>query len=296
MTRNWIRAFRLRTLPLTFASIGLGSFIAASDGLFRWDIFLLSLTTAIFLQILSNLANDYGDTVHGADHTHRVGPKRTVQSGEISKGQMKNAVILFCILSFVSGTLLLYRALAEKTLFIAFFILGIAAIWAAVRYTTGVKPYGYAGFGDPAVFFFFGLVGVGGSYFLHGEFWDPSILLPATSLGLLSVAVLNVNNLRDIESDRDAGKYSIPVRLGKKGGVQYHWSLLLISVTIAIIYTFKDGLYLKELIFLILLPFWAEQAVGIWKNPPDKLDPYLRKTAFSTLAFSILFGMGQLLQ
>ena len=295
MINHWIRAFRLRTLPLTFASIGLGSFIAAGHGHFRWNVFLLSLSTAILLQLLSNLANDYGDFIHGADSDKRTGPERTVQSGVISVVKMRNAIILFSLLSFISGSTLLLISLSDKLLLITFFALGIAAIWASVRYTTGSKPYGYSGLGDPAVFFFFGLIGVGGSYYLHGEYWDPMILLPSAALGLFSVAVLNVNNLRDIESDKEAGKQSIPVRVGKKGGVLYHWAILIIGNACAISYAwFKPNSWF-EWVFLILLPLWISQAIALWNKPSQKLDPYLKITAITTLAFAFLFGLGQLI-
>src|SRR5688572_13524285 len=153
----WLRAFRLRTLPLALSCIAMGGFLAASADAFRWDIFLLCALTTIFLQILSNLANDYGDSKHGADSQHREGPKRAVQAGHISAAQMKTGMLVLTILSLVSGILLLWLAFGFRGmyLFLFFLALGLASIWAAINYTAGSKPYGYAGLGDISVFIFF---------------------------------------------------------------------------------------------------------------------------------------------
>jgi 1,4-dihydroxy-2-naphthoate octaprenyltransferase len=218
--KAWISAFRLRTLPLALASIFLGSFIAAAHGAFDWLIFSLCVLTTLFLQILSNLANDYGDSIHGADGEHREGPSRAVQAGLISATQMKKAMTVFGVLSFITGVLLIYTAFqAQWWLALIFLGLGLGAIYAAIRYTAGKNPYGYKGLGDLFVLLFFGLVGVGGSYFLYTQVLDWFILLPATGCGLLAVGVLNVNNIRDIKSDEVSGKRSIPVRIGRENAV-----------------------------------------------------------------------------
>ena len=157
--KDWIHAIRLRTLPLALASIGLGSFLAAFDGKFRWSVLLLSGLTTIFLQILSNLANDYGDTQHGADHAGRAGPDRAVQTGKISMKSMKIAIYIFIGLSLVSGLSLLFISLQEVSVgFLLMLLVGVLAIGAAINYTMGKNPYGYAGFGDLFVLIFFGLI------------------------------------------------------------------------------------------------------------------------------------------
>ncbi|MCK5471449.1 MAG: 1,4-dihydroxy-2-naphthoate octaprenyltransferase, partial [Cyclobacteriaceae bacterium] len=203
--KEWIHAIRLRTLPLALASIGLGSFLAAFEGKFRWPVFLLSGLTTVFLQILSNLANDYGDSQHGADHLDREGPSRAVQSGAISPKSMKVAVYTLIGLSLISGLSLLYISISGFSKeFIILFVIGMLAIGAALNYTMGKNPYGYAGFGDLFVILFFGFVGVMGTYFCHTGSFNVQALLPAFSCGLLSTAVFNVNNIRDIASDEKA--------------------------------------------------------------------------------------------
>ena len=207
MLKHWIAAFRFRTLPLALACIGMGSFLAAYYDVFDLTVCLLSLSTTLCLQILSNLANDYGDTIHGADSADREGPKRSVQQGHISQQQMKNAIIVFSALSFINGISLLIVALEFGSIaFYSFLAMGIMAIFAAIAYTNGKRPYGYLGLGDFFVFLFFGVVGVCGTYILHSDHFNKLILLPAISCGLLATGVLNVNNIRDIKSDEKAGK------------------------------------------------------------------------------------------
>ncbi|MDF2158054.1 1,4-dihydroxy-2-naphthoate polyprenyltransferase [Algoriphagus sp. CAU 1675] len=290
----WLHAVRLRTLPLALASILAGSFIAAFYGNFRWEILLLASLTTIFLQILSNLSNDYGDTVHGADSQDRQGPVRAVQSGLISLGEMKKAMYLMGFLSLVSGLVLLYVAVQDWILFSVFLGLGLAAIWASVSYTSGSNPYGYAGLGDISVFLFFGLLGVVGTNFLHSLSFEPSVLLIGISLGFFSTAVLNINNIRDIESDLNAGKKSIPVRIGKKSAVLYNWLLLLggyASLLIFAIFTQK----LLALLPFLALPLMLKIGLGVQKaKTSQEIDPYLKKMAMSTLLWVILFGIGLL--
>src|SRR5680860_1161523 len=222
----WMQAFRLRTLPLSISSAVIGSILAYADGKFVWPVFILTLTTTIFLQVLSNLANDFGDSVHGTDNSNRVGPERTVQSGKISKTEMKRLIVIFSILSFISGSLLIYFGLrnAKVGLIILFFMLGIASIAAAIKYTIGKKPYGYSGLGDLFVFIFFGLVGVCGTYFLFTNQFNMELLLPASSIGLLSAGVLNLNNMRDIANDATSGKKTMVVRIGSEKAKLYHVS------------------------------------------------------------------------
>lgn len=294
---TWISAFRLRTLPLALASIGMGSFLAAKDGYFSWQVFALCAATTIFLQVLSNLANDYGDSVNGADHDERSGPQRAVQSGVISITAMRKAIIIFVGLSLVSGISLLYISLGTSlNSFLFFFGVGVLSILAAITYTAGRKPYGYMGLGDLSVLVFFGIVGVMGSYYLYHQSVHLSLLLPALSCGLFSVAVLNVNNIRDIESDKSAGKYSLPVRIGRANAVIYHWILLFGGALAAVIYTLQQYEGPTQWLFLASIPLFVinGRAVHIHENP-KKLDPFLKQMALSTLVFVLLFGLGQLL-
>ena len=293
--KKWIEAFRLRTLPLSLACVGMGSFLAASKGVFSWTIMILTLVTTIFLQILSNLSNDYGDFVNGADHSERSGPSRAEQTGKIAPKAMRNAIGVFVLLSLGSGLTLLFSALEVNLNFLLFFLLGIASIAAAIYYTMGKSPYGYAGLGDISVFIFFGWLGVCGSYFLHAGNIEAEILLPATSCSLFAVAVLNINNIRDIESDKKAGKRSIPVRIGRKNAVLYHYALLFIGILCAILYATMNLNSPWQFIFLLVIPLFIKNAVSV-RNLKEAhlLDPYLKQMALSTLLFVILFGTGML--
>ena len=294
--RNWLSAFRLRTLPLALSCIGMGGFLAAVAGKFDSLIFFLCCLTTIFLQVLSNLANDYGDSIHGADHAARKGPIRSVQSGAISSGQMKNAVIFFVVLSLASGISLLLVSLGwDMKALSLFFGLGIVSIIAAIAYTVGKKPYGYSGLGDIAVLIFFGLVGVMGSLYLFTQriFWID--ILPALSCGFFSIAVLNINNIRDIESDKIAGKFSIPVRIGKKNASRYHWFLLIAGMGSSIVYILLNFQSAIQFMFLLTVPLFIINARAVSSKPSEELDPYLKQMAVSTLLFVILFGFGMLI-
>ncbi|MBS9523100.1 1,4-dihydroxy-2-naphthoate polyprenyltransferase [Litoribacter alkaliphilus] len=288
----WLYALRLRTLPLALSSILMASFLAYFYGIYRWEVFVLAALTTTLLQILSNLANDYGDSVHGADSTDREGPIRAVQSGIIPLAEMKVAMYLFAGLSFLSGLLLLYVALASWLLIAAFVGLGLLAIFAAVTYTSGSNPYGYIGLGDISVFLFFGLTGVLGTYYLHSLNIHLPILFPAISLGLFSTAVLNINNIRDIKSDKQAGKKSIPVRIGREAAVRYNWMLIIGGNVSLILYVFLENAW-GGLAALVILPFMLKVGSGVSRETSaEKVDPYLKKMAISTLLWVLAFGVG----
>ena len=233
--KPWLVAARPRTLPLAIAAIALGTFLAAARAPLNWPVTLFTFLTALLLQILSNFANDYGDFVHGAD-VERQGPLRAVQGGLISREAMLRAMLITAIAAAVSGLAMLILAFGgQRTALILLFVaLGGAAIWAAVAYTATSKPYGYVGLGDLFVLIFFGWVGAMGAYFLQTGTLDFKIMLPATAVGLLSVGVLNINNIRDIESDPLAGKISIPVRIGRRNAQIYHLGLLVGAVLAAL--------------------------------------------------------------
>lgn len=295
--KHWIKAFRLRTLPLALASIGMGTFLAAASGSFQADIFALCALTTIFLQVLSNLANDYGDSIHGADGEQRVGPARAIQSGVITPAAMKKAIAIFVVLSLASGIGLIYLAFGWSVKVFAIFLgLGILAIIAAITYTSGSRPYGYAGLGDISVLIFFGFIAVMGSAFLFEKELRWEYVLPAISTGLFSVAVLNVNNIRDIESDRVAGKYSIPVRLGRNKAVIYHWVILSIGYLTTLVYIGLNYSSPFQFLVLLVIPLLLKNARAVKVHEEaSALDPFLKQMALSTLFFVILFGVGQLL-
>jgi 1,4-dihydroxy-2-naphthoate polyprenyltransferase len=292
----WLPAIRLRTLPLALSSIGMGGFLSAAAGKFSWAIFLLCCLTTIFLQILSNLANDYGDSVNGADHAGRKGPQRAVQSGAISLSQMKMAVILLAVFSFASGVSLLWVSLEwSMREFLLFLGLGVLCILAAIAYTVGKKPYGYAGLGDISVLIFFGLVGVMGSTYLMTKTFLWMDVLPALSCGLFSVAVLNINNIRDIESDKAAGKFSVPVRIGKQKAALYHSYLLILGTCASLVYVALSFRTAWQLLFLLIFPVFIKIMMAVKNEPSEKLDPWLKRMALSTLLFVILFGIGTMI-
>ena len=298
LRKAWLDAARPRTLPLALSCIALGTFLATADGAYSWPITTLCLVTAVFLQILSNLANDYGDSIHGADHVQREGPQRAVQSGQISAQTMKRAMILFGALSGISGLLLLWLAFGVDGLIslLLFVVLGGAAIWAAVNYTAGSKPYGYAGWGDLFVLIFFGWVGVLGPYFLMAQQLNWELLLPATACGLLAVAVLNVNNIRDIESDRQAGKFSIPVRLGPERARIYHWLLLATAVFLATLYVLLTFTSYWAFLYLLAVPLLVRNGTAVQNTTsPLALNPLLKQMVLSALAFNLLLGLGLIL-
>jgi len=294
--KSWLQAFRLRTLPLALSCIGMGGFLAASANAFRWDIFLLCVATTFFLQILSNLANDYGDSIHGADNTERKGPLRAVQRGVITAQQMKTAVVVFVVLCFCSGVALLLVSFGLNWSAILFFLtLGILSILAAVAYTVGKKPYGYIGLGDISVLIFFGFVGVMGSYYLFTQQISWREILPALSCGLFSIGVLNVNNIRDIESDSKAGKFSIPVRIGRMNSIRYHWFLLMGGLLSALAYSVVTFHSPWQFLFLLSAPLFIRNGIAVSNKLPHELDPYLKQMALSTLFFVLLFGIGLIL-
>ncbi len=297
-TSTWLTAFRLNTLPLSLSTVILGSFLAAYQHQFNGVVMLVAIITTLFLQILSNLANDYGDAESGVDNPDRLGPKRGLQSGAISKESMKKAIVIFILLSLISGIYLIIegtKGIAFSNGVILFFI-GIAAIIAALKYTMGENPYGYSGLGDLFVFIFFGCVGVLGTYFLHTHQLPFKEFLPAISMGCFSTGVLNLNNLRDRVNDAAYNKRTIVVKLGLQNAKYYHAILLTVGMLSAIIFTAITPASIWKWLYLIAFVGIIRSIVIVMKNEaPKALEPELKKLALSTLLFSILFGSGLLL-
>ena len=304
--KDWISAARLRTLPLSMSGIILGSFIARwrileNGGTWDWKIFAMALVVTLLYQILSNFANDYGDGIRGTDHLRvSEAEQRAVASGRISARQMRNAVILFSVLSLIATIALLYLAFFKENLmneFYTFIGLGVACILAAIGYTIGKKPYGYLGLGDIMVFIFFGLVSVGGSYFLFTKHFAWDMLLPATAVGLLSAAVLNLNNMRDIESDAASGKKTLALRLGFKGAMVYEIILLQLPLIIMLVFMMMYGLhtqgkYYAFIFFILMLPMTALRRKIMQVKEPRELDPFLKQVGILTLTMAILVAAG----
>jgi len=296
--KAWISAARLRTLPLSVSGILVGSGYALFKGYFDIVIFILAIITTLLFQILSNFANDYGDGVKGTDNDKRLGPMRAYQSGAISKQSFKKGIIVTAVLSFISAAALIVIAfgLENAALSILFLGLGVLAIWAAIKYTVGDTAYGYFGFGDLFVFIFFGLVSVCGSYALYTQTIDPTIILAGTSIGLLSTAVLNLNNMRDYFSDKEVNKHTLAVKLGQKNSKYYHFVIITLAIVLMVqffvIAGFSKWVYLSLITVFILTKHLAH--VYNNKNPKD-LDQELKKVALSTFGIALIFFVVQLL-
>jgi 1,4-dihydroxy-2-naphthoate octaprenyltransferase len=296
--KPWIIAARLRTLPLAVSNILLGSFLAYYHGKFSVIILLLGLATAVLLQVLSNFANDYGDFVNGADEKRISKYERVLQSGKINPKQMRWMLIILTLLTFVTGISLI--VLATRTLgtiaLVVFFCIGILCIIAAITYTIGKKPYGYIGMGDIAVFIFFGIVGVCGIYVLQTRQWDWHVLFPAASFGLLSMGVLNINNIRDLESDRLSGKKTLVVRIGLEKAKIYHTWLILIAVILGIVSTLLDFHNAFQLLYLLTIPFFIMNVYRVRSSKySGMLDDELRNLSLTAFFFSVTYGLGLIL-
>lgn len=295
---TWVSAARLRTLPLSISGILVGTSIAAQQGEFVTVIFIFALATTLGLQILSNFANDYGDFVKGTDNEERVGPQRALQSGMITKKEMYWGMIATAVITFLLALILIYVAFGSKSLFYAliFIVLGAAAIAAAVSYTVGKSAYGYRGLGDLFVFLFFGIVGVYGCYFLYTVEWDWRVLLPSFTIGFLSVAVLNLNNMRDRFSDERAGKYTLVVKMGAAHAKNYHYFLVLAAFTSLIFFSALTFSGMDDFIYLIaFVPLLLHLRRVKQNNDPRGLDPELKNVALSTFLLAVLFSLGQVI-
>ena len=292
--KHWIEAARIRTLPLSVSGILVGSFYAMSQAHFNWKIVIFALTTTVCLQVLSNFANDYGDGVKGTDNDDRVGPRRAIQSGAITPQAMKVAIFFMSLLTLLSALLLIYFSFKGKYLWYSlfFFILGLLAIASAIRYTVGKNPYGYRGYGDVFVFIFFGLVSTFGIYFMFTKAVDALLLLPATAIGFLSVGVLNLNNMRDEESDRKVGKNTLVVQKGGAWGKKYHFFLVISAMVLILLFAFLNKFNFDQYIFVAAYFPLISHLITVYKNKnPRFLDPELKKLAISTFLLSILLSL-----
>jgi len=297
-TKVWIASMRLRTLPLSISGIILASFLAAYQDVFSWAICGLAILSTLSFQILSNLANDYGDGVKGTDNNDRIGPERAIQSGEISPKEMKKAITINVVISIVLALLTIYVAFGKEHFVLSalFLVFGIAAIVAAIKYTVGGNAYGYNAMGDIFVFLFFGLLSVIGGYVLFAKAIDFIVVLPAVAMGLLSTAVLNLNNMRDIESDTKSNKITLALKLGQEKAKTYHNILVSLAMVISIIFGllfYKSAYNFIFTIAFIPLCFHLKK-VNNTKNP-QHFDPELKKLALTTVLLAILMGLGQLL-
>ncbi|MFV0531182.1 MAG: 1,4-dihydroxy-2-naphthoate octaprenyltransferase [Flavobacteriales bacterium] len=290
---HWIKAARLRTLPLSLSGIILGSLIAKYEGFWSWNIFLSACITTILFQIVSNFANDYGDGIKGTDNEERIGPARMIQSGFISQKEMKNAILFLSSLSIISAIFLIYLAFGKENIIysLIFFGLGIASIMAAINYTVGNSAYGYRGLGDVFVFIFFGLLAVLGTYFLFNHQFNFLLILPASAIGLLSTAVLNLNNMRDVNSDRNAEKNTLVVKIGFQKAKKYQTFLIITPFLLLTLYCLLINKIdsLGFLIFFIPMFFHLKKVANT--TEPKTLDSELKKVALTTFFISLILGL-----
>lgn len=316
MLRNFIQAARLRTLPLSISGIIVGSSLGARDNFqiladqyfdtmisiaytrfFESPIFWLAILTTVGFQVLSNFANDYGDGIKGTDE-NRTGEARMVATGAISPKQMKTAMIITTVITLIVALFLIYISFGKENFqySVVFFLLGIASIVAAIKYTVGKSAYGYSGFGDLFVFLFFGLLSVVGSYFLFTKSVDIFVFLPAFSVGCLSTAVLNLNNMRDRENDQQSGKNTIVVKIGAEFAKYYHYYLIGASFLFALLYTSISFRGPVQFLFILAYIPLIRHLIFVYKNKEEALiDGQLKVVALSTFLFSVLFGIGQVL-
>lgn len=301
--KHWIEAARLRTLPLSVSGIIVGSMYALANPtdevltpteVFNWKLFAFAILTTLGLQILSNFANDYGDGIKGTDNDDRVGPIRTIQSGVITPQAMKRAIILTSGLTLLSAIYLIYQAFGVHHIGYSLFylVLGILAIASAIRYTIGNSAYGYRGFGDVFVFVFFGLVSTLGVNFLYSKQLDILLILPATAIGFLSVAVLNLNNMRDEASDRKSGKNTLVVKMGIENAKKYHYFLVIGAMVLVLIFAILSGFHFDQYLFLLAYIPLVKHLITVRNNQKNNLlDPELKKVALSTFALSVLLAL-----
>lgn len=293
--KTWLSAARLRTLPLSISGIIVGASLALTEPIWKSSIFWLAILTTTGFQVLSNFANDYGDGIKGTDDK-REGEQRLVASGIISPKQMKRAMLLTAVCTLIIAIILIYVAFGKDhfLLSLLFIGLGLASIVAAIKYTVGKNAYGYSGLGDVFVFLFFGFLSVLGSYFLFTKSLNWELLLPATTIGLLSVAVLNLNNMRDIETDSDHHKKTMVVTLGISKAKIYHYSLLSIAMFSALSHSLLNFNSPLQFVYIIaFIPFLINMKTVYLNKESRLLDSELKKVALSTFLFAILFGVFQ---
>ena len=297
MIKSWLHAARLRTLPLSISGIIVGTGLAALLGAFDGLIFSFALLTTIGFQVLSNFANDLGDSQKGTDNAQRVGPARAIQSGQLSAAQMKIGMWVVGSLSLLSALLLIKVSIPNlsNTAIYTYVMLAGLCIAAAITYTVGKNAYGYRGLGDIMVFIFFGLVSVIGVFGLYGENFEWLVLFPAISIGTWSTAVLNLNNLRDVQNDAQMQKRTMVVKLGFDKGKIYH--VFLVATGLATwfftIYLLAVSAY-NYYLFLALLPSFGlvlHLKKVLETRVPAALDPELKKVALLTFFSALLFAI-----
>ena len=293
--KTWMKAARPRTLLLSFSGVLLGGFLAAHMALNGGFVYPFTICfaaiTALLLQVLSNLANDYGDFKKGTDSAKRVGPQREMQSGSITEKEMRKGIAVVSVLCLISGALIFVFAQLSWQELAVFAALGLGAVLAALFYTLGKHPYGYQGLGDLFCFLFFGWAAVAGTYYLATKNLDFSVLLPASAMGFLSNAVLNINNMRDYENDKTSGKNSVVVKIGLKKAFVYHCLLIIGAFVCLTVYLTLHHTVWYCYLFLLLFPLFLRDLIAIQKNRPEQLDPFLARQVIHSFLLVVVYGI-----
>lgn len=279
--RAWVHAARIPTLAAAVVPVAVGSALAARDHVFRWGPAAAALWGALFIQLGTNLVNDLGDYHRGTDTRARLGPPRVLAMGWLTVSDVRRGILLCFIAAAIAGV---YLAWAAGWLVIA---IGLASIAAGVAYTAGPSPLAYNGSGDLFVFLFFGVVAVCGTYFVHARTLSPDAVLAAIPVGALATAILVVNNTRDLEGDRLAGKRTLAVRLGRTGARLEYVALLgtAFAVPTALVITGRAGPW--ALVPLLTAPL----ALLVAGRVLTRVDgPALNGALFGTALLHVLFG------
>ena len=292
--KTWIRAARPRTVLLSYSGVRIGGLLAIktgpSTGSGTWLCLLFCALTAVLLQILSNLANDYGDFKKGVDGVQRVGPQRELQSGAITEKEMRKGIAVVGAMCLASGALIFVFARLSWQELAVFAALGLGAVLAALFYTLGKHPYGYRGLGDLYCFLFFGWAAVAGTFYLATRILDFSVLLPASAMGFLSNAVLNINNMRDMENDRASGKSSLVVKIGLKKAFVYHCLLIGGAFVCLTVYLVLHHAAWYSYLFWLLFPIFLKDLIAIKKTTPELLDPFLGRQVKHSFLVVVVYG------
>ncbi|WP_185857747.1 1,4-dihydroxy-2-naphthoate octaprenyltransferase [Blattabacterium cuenoti] len=293
--KHWIYAARIHTLPLSFSGITLSYLISKSrTNECITTSYILCIITALLLQILANFSNDYGDSITGVDNIKRIGPKRTIQRGLISLSEMKKAIFILSILSFLSGVTLLYNSIKNIFIFFLYFIGIFICIYSSIKYSIGDYPYGHkVGMGDLFVMICFGFFSVGGSSFLYTHTLCMDMFFLSLSIGFLNVGVLNVNNMRDLENDYESGKYTMAVWLGIKYAKLYHVFIILFSIFFGGYFIFLNQKNTYQWLFFIfisiLLIFHIRKIILIKEKKLFNLE--LKKLVILTFLYVFSIGL-----
>lgn len=283
---RWIITSRPKTLTAAISPVILGSALSFFDGHFNILIFIVILIAAILIQIGTNFSNDLFDYLKGADNIDRLGPDRALQKGLVSKEEIQKAIIIVFILAIIFGFYLAYLGGWPIV------IIGLLSIFSGIIYTGGPYPLAYNGFGDLFVFIFFGLIAVSGTYYLHSGIFSATSVVAGCTLGSLATAILVVNNLRDINTDKKYGKNTLAVYIGQKLTKIEYILLMIIAYSIPIYISYilgnKSGIY----IVYFTLPISIRLILEILYKQGRDLNGTLEGTAKLLLLYTILFSFG----